>query len=376
MNLPLRCLTVGLLAVPMAAQNTGLTMSNLAQGYVDVAYAPQLVPQSGITVEAWLTYDETTIPSGWRFPTLLRQGHTTGGSEDYFLRVEAGNTNSRTLRWKVVTNNGGSVTVNWSFAAGQLLAWTHVAATYNGSQAVLYVNGAQVASATGSGLPIRDLNAESLRIGTGSDVGMPMEVWNGGIDEVRLWPFARTAAEILATKDLQLDSIPGRVSTWNFDNHTLDTSGGMHGTLNGTVLFSANSLQLQASVGPLALALGNATAGCLGAPQATIASAPLAGNAAFGAAAVGFAANAAGFAAVALAGAPAPLAIGGIAYWLDPATTVLLFTTASPLGVMRVGLALPAWVVPGTALAFQFAGLDACGPQGIAASQGLLALTR
>ncbi|MBL8726670.1 MAG: LamG domain-containing protein [Planctomycetes bacterium] len=376
MNQLLRCVATGLLALPAFAQNTGITMSNLVQGYLDVAYAPELVPQSGITVEAWVTYDDSTIPSGWRFPTLLRQGHTTGGSEDYFLRVEAGNNNTKSLRWKVVTNTGGSVTVNWPFAAGQLRTWTHVAGTYDGSQAVLYVNGVQVAAAAGNGAPIRDLNAESLRIGTGSDVGAPMEVWNGEIDEVRLWPFARTAAEILAAKDLQLDSIPGRVSTWNLDGHALDTSGGQHGTVSGAVAFTANTLSLQALATPYLVPVGTSTAGCLSTPLATVGSAPTVGNAAFAAVATRFAPNAAGFAAIALGGASAPLRLGGIDYWLDPSSTVLVFTTASPLGVMRLGLGLPAWVAPGMLLGFQFAAFDACGPQGIAASQGLLAITR
>jgi hypothetical protein len=371
-----RWLAAALLTLPAVGQNVGLSLSNLVQGYVDVPYSPDLVPQSGITVEAWITYDESTIPGGWRFPTLLRQGHSTGGSENYFLRVEAGNSNARSLRWKVVTANGGSVVVSWPFAAGQLLAWTHVAATYNGTQAVLFVNGVQVAAASGNGSPLRDFNNESLRIGTGSDIGAPMEVWNGQIDEVRLWPFARTAGEIAATMGLQLDSIPGRVSTWNFDNHTLDTSGGLHGTVSGGVAFTANTLNLQQSAVPLVLSIGSSTQGCLGALAATISSVPAAGNAAFAAVATRFPANSAGFAAIAFAAAPAPLSIAGIDYWLDPNSSVLQFVTASSLGVMRLPLSLPAWVVPGTAFGFQFAGLDACGPQGITASQAMLVLTR
>jgi len=369
-------LASALFTLPAVGQNVGVSLSNLVQGYVDVPYSPDLVPQSGITVEAWITYDESTIPGGWRFPTLLRQGHTTNGSENYFLRVEAGNTNVRSLRWKVVTANGGSVVVSWPFAAGQLRTWTHVAATYNGVQAVLYVNGVQVAATTGNGSPLRDLNNESLRIGTGSDIGAPMEVWNGEIDEVRLWPFARTAGEIAATMNWQLDSIPGRVSTWNFDSHTLDTSGGLHGTTSGGVTFTANTLNLQLSAVPSVFSIGSGTPGCLGALAATISSVPTAGNNAFAVSATRFPANAAGFAAIAFGTAAAPLSIGGIEYWLDPASSVLQFVTASSFGVMRLPLGLPAWVTPGSAFGFQFAGLDSCGPQGITASQGILVLVQ
>lgn len=376
MQVSTRLLAVALLAAPAVAQNTGITMSNLVQGYVDVAYSPNLVPQTGITVEAWITYDETTIGTGWRFPTLLRQGHTTNGSEDYFLRVESGNNNTRALRWKVVTVSGVSPTVNWNFAAGQLLNWTHVAATYDGSQAVLYVNGVQVGSAVGNGSPIRDVNSESLRIGTGSDVGAPMEVWNGQIDEVRLWPFARSAAEIAATMNMQLDSIPGRVSTWNLDGHAFDTSGGQHATVSGGVTFTSNTLNLQVFPAPTVFSIGNGTAGCLGSLEATIGSVANAGNLAFAATATRFPANAIGFAAIAFSGAPGPLTAGGIEYWLDPATTVLQVTTASAFGVMRQGLALPAWAPPGMTFGFQFAALDPCGPQGITASQAIVVVTQ
>lgn len=376
MHSALPWLAAAILSLPAVGQNVGLSLSNLVQGYVDVPYDPALVPQSGITVEAWITYDESTIPGGWRFPTVLRQGHSTGGSENYFLRVEAGNSNARSLRWVVVTSSGAAIVVNWPFGAGRLLAWTHVAATYNGSQAILYIDGVQVAAANGNGLPLRNLNNESLRIGTGSDIGAPMEVWNGEIDEVRLWPFARTAGEIAATRNLHLDSIPGRVSTWNFDNHALDTSGGLHGSLHGGVAFVANSLSLPSPAVPPVFSFGNGTAGCLGSLAATISTIPVAGNANFAAVATRFPANGAGFAAIAFGAAPAPLSIAGIDYWLDPASSVLQFVTASSLGVMRLPLGLPAWVAPGSTFGFQFAGLDPCGPQGITASQAIVVLTQ
>jgi len=178
-------LAATLLALPTFAQNTGIALSATVDGYVEIPYSQRVVPQSGITVEAWITYDDATLPAGWRYPTVLRQGHSTGGSEDYFLRIEAGNAGARILRWKVVTASN-SVNVSWTFAAGQLLTWTHVAATYDGASAVLYINGAQVSTVAGNGQPIRDVNNETLRIGKGSDVATPIEVWNGQIDEVRL----------------------------------------------------------------------------------------------------------------------------------------------------------------------------------------------
>ncbi len=364
------------LAAPSFAQNTGVTLSNLVDGYIEVPYSARVVPQTGITVEAWITYDDTTLPTGWRFPTVVRQGISVGGSEDYFLRIEAGNTGARVLRWKVVTTSGLSPTVNWPFATGQLNTWTHVAATYDGTAAVLYVNGVQVGSAAGNGAPIRDLNSEVLRIGKGSDVATPIEVWNGQIDEVRLWPFARTAAEIQQTMNLQLDSIPGRVSTWNLDNHLLDTSGGLHATSSGAVAFTANTLTLQAFAAPTAFLAGASTPGCLGPLAMSLGSVPSAGNTAFRVVCTQAPANATAFGAIAFGVASAPLAIAGIDYWLDPASSVILLSSASGLGVARTALPLPTWIGAGQSFAFQMGFLDPCGPLGATASDAVIIVTQ
>ncbi|MCA8967264.1 MAG: LamG domain-containing protein [Planctomycetes bacterium] len=370
-------LAAGACLLPLHAQNTGVAFSNAVDGYIEVPYSARVVPQSGITVEAWITYDDSTIPTGWRFPTLVRQGLSVGGSEDYFLRVEAGNTAQRVLRWKVVTAAGPTPTVNWSFTPGQLTTWTHVAATYDGNTAALYVNGALVGSATGgNGSPIRDFNSEVFRIGKGSDVATPIEVWNGEIDEVRLWPFARTAAEIQQTMNLQLDSVPGYVSTWNLDNHTLDTSGGQHATISGQAVYTPNTLNLTAFPAPVAFPIGASTPGCLGPLAVTMGSAPVAGNADFAAVATRAPANAVTFAGIAFAAAPAPLSIAGIDYWLDLGTSVVLLSSTDPLGTARQGVPLPAWLGAGQSLAFQFAWFDPCGPMAVTASDAVVFVTQ
>lgn len=365
-----------LFPAPAFAQNLGASFTNTVDGYIEVPYSARVVPQSGITIEAWITYDDATLPTGWRFPTLVRQGLSVGGSEDYFLRIEAGNSGARQLRWKVVTASGSSYTVNWSFAAGQLTTWTHVAATYSGTASTLFVNGVQVATVAANGSPIRDLNNEVFRIGKGSDVATPIEVWNGQIDEVRMWPFARTQAEIQQTMNSQLWSVPGLVSTWNLDGHTLDTSGGLHATSSGAVAFVANPLVLTALPAPSGYSSGSSTPGCLGDLRASFGSLPQPGNLAFAATCTRAPANASTFYAIAFGTAPVPMPVAGIQFLLDPATTIAGFTTASGLGVARVPVGLPAWIGSGFSLAFQFGFLDPCGPQGVTASDAMVVVTQ
>lgn len=368
-------LAATLLTLPTFAQNTGIALSALVDGYVEIPYSQRVVPQSGITVEAWITYDDATLPAGWRYPTLVRQGLSVGGSEDYFLRINADNVAARVLRWTVVTATN-TVNVNWTFTAGQLNAWTHVAATYDGLSSVLYVNGAQVGTAAGNGQPIRDRNNEVLRIGKGSDIATPIEVWNGQIDEVRLWPFARTQAEIQQTMNHALVAVPGLVSTWNLDNHLLDTSGGLHATSSGTVTFTQNPLALTYLPLQSGFAVGAGTPGCLGPLQMSFGSLPQAGNAAFAPVCTRAPAGAVTFLAMAFQTSVSPLPVAGVNFLLDLGSTQMVLATTNGLGAARHPVALPAWLPPGFAVAFQYGFVDPCGPQGITASNALRAVTQ
>lgn len=365
---PLAALAAASLLTSLAAQNVGVTLSNAIDGYIEVPYAPQVVPQSGITVEAWVTYDDATIPMTWRYPTIVRQGLSVGGSEDYFLRVEAGSSAGRTIKWKVVTANGVGYDVNWPFAAGQLLTWTHIAATYDGATSALYINGALVGSTPCNGMPIRDVGNEVFRIGKGSDVGTPMEVWNGDIDEVRLWPFARTQAEIQQTMNLELGNVPGLVSTWNLNGNYVDTSGGMHATATGAVTPSATGPALTPTLLQPAYQFGASTPGCLGPIALSVGSIATPGNLAFAPVCTRAPSGSFGMLLVSLAALPAPIQIAGFDLWVSPVPAKLLLGSVNGLGTVRCGLPIPASVPPGFTLALQFGILDPCGPQGITAS--------
>ncbi len=79
--------------------------------------------------------------------------------------------------------------------------WSHLASTYDGSQARLYVNGALVASATALG-PIQATSG-SLRIGNNTFAG---EAFTGSIDDARVYDVVLAAHEIEAL--MQLPVLP------------------------------------------------------------------------------------------------------------------------------------------------------------------------
>ena len=72
-------------------------------------------------------------------------------------------------------------------------AWYHIAGTYDGSTMNIYVNGQLVGSASASG----NINGYTgpLRLAANGSGG---EVWNGKIDDVRVYSRALSQAEIQA----------------------------------------------------------------------------------------------------------------------------------------------------------------------------------
>src|SRR5690606_7263902 len=146
------------------------------------------------------------VGQGFRWPTVARQDVTPQG-ESWFLRVGASSTNTLNLEWAVRNTNNVLQFCVYTFTPGQLASFNHVAGTWDGQQSVLYLNGVPVATTPVSGT-IRD-NQGVLRIGNGDTSVAGYEVWNGTIDELRIWPFARTQAEIQATMNDALQSVPG-----------------------------------------------------------------------------------------------------------------------------------------------------------------------
>lgn len=362
--LPLLCL----LAAPLAAQNLGLTLQNGTIMHVDVPFAPALVPRSGVTVEAWVTYDSSTLGSGWRFPTIVRSD-PSANQASFFLRVEAGQTRTDTMLWWVSTTSG-DYTLRWNFQAGSLLTWTHVAATYDGATLRLFVNGSQVAQGTGTGAILN--RSGGFRIGNGDLTVAGGETWNGQIDEVRVWPFARDAAAIQSTQQLQLALMPGEVSTWNLNGDGRDSSGGNHGTTVGPLTFTANTLTLR----PIAFGGVNygTASGCIANGVAAITAPATSGNPGFGVSGHRVPPNANGLCWITIGRLAAPMRYLGVDFWISIVTPALLVPVQSgALGGSVLGLPIPSdpSMIGWTLYAQSFWVDAACSPAQLSATSGV-----
>ncbi len=178
---------------------------------------------NAITIEAWIKA-ASFAPDQGLINCVLRKDVSEGG-EDFFLRF-------RTINgapWLEMSPglDVGLVRAEHDFQVGK---WHHLAATYNGSSIVAYVNGAEVGSQTASGS--MTIDKEDLFIGKGDPEYSSGEYFHGQLDEIRLWNVARSEQEIREAMNSRLTGKEkGLVAYWNFDDGTANdlTGNGNHG---------------------------------------------------------------------------------------------------------------------------------------------------
>ncbi|MCZ6596429.1 MAG: LamG domain-containing protein [Planctomycetota bacterium] len=340
---PLCCFALFvLLSSAPRAQNTVLIFTHGAHEGVDVPYDPAFVPQTGLTLEAWILYDEAAVPigSGYRWPTVCRQDFAPA-MESYFLRVGAAISGNRNLEFAVRTASGLHFAV-YPFAPGELDSWNHVAGTFDGTDVKIVLNGQEVASTTiaGAPQPLFD-NGGVFRIGNGDESVPGYETWSGRIDEVRVWPFARTLGEIQFTIGSELSQLPGGAVSFNLNSTYVDSSSGLVGTPFGSPTFALDpNLPLNINTSH-ASAYGSSSATC-GTISSAVGTIPTIGNFAFELRCSNAPPGGAGFLAVSLAPWVPSVPVLGCDVYIDLGPLVALkAATSGPLGDGRAPLGIP-----------------------------------
>ncbi|MDJ0728715.1 MAG: patatin-like phospholipase family protein [Crocosphaera sp.] len=157
--------------------------------YVEIPYQSRLNLKK-FTLSCWAKV--TGKQKQWRSPVTCRTGGPQGG---YILYAGTDN------KWQFWIGNGQQ----WVPLKGSnvvLRAWTHIAATYDGTKMRLYINGEPV------GTPINvtlNLNRKfPLRIGAGATERKPTYFFQGQVAEVRLWEQVRSPKEIATAMNQRL----------------------------------------------------------------------------------------------------------------------------------------------------------------------------
>ncbi|NOR46237.1 MAG: hypothetical protein GQ534_11680, partial [Candidatus Delongbacteria bacterium] len=190
--------------------------------FVSISDNASLDITNAITIEAWI-YANTWKANHWDGTIVGKDGTDKTG---YNLRCG---------------DNGSLSFVNgiagdWPEAvSSQIMStneWYHVAGVYDGSSQKVYINGELVAENLSSGTI--GVNTNNLQIGDSQ--GYPGRLFDGKIDEVRIWNIARTETEIQDNMYSSLDGTEtGLIAYYELDEGTGMIAGDTAGSNDGTL---------------------------------------------------------------------------------------------------------------------------------------------
>ena len=190
--------TVANAAWTASGRFNGAVSFNGTSSIVNVPDSATLDLTTGLTLSAWVN---PSVVSSWRTVVLKEQS----GSLVYGLYANVTPANVPAVELHIA---GGIRTLQGTapLPAG---AWSHLAATYDGTTIRLYVNGAQVSQLAFSGSIT--VSTGALRIGGNNVWG---EWFSGPIDEVRVYSRALAATEIQndMLRGITLDTTPPQIA--------------------------------------------------------------------------------------------------------------------------------------------------------------------
>lgn len=193
-------------------------------GVSDFLAGQHALALDAMTVEAWVRVDSLTpgVSSGGGVVT------SGTGSQNFSLWLFPDNSTAA-ADWRpgfqVNFANGASAiaSVPPGEAPTPFGSWHHVAATYDQSEAVIYIDGLEVLR-TMLETPINWQSPSTIAIG--NEFPGVSEKLGGEIDEVRIWSRVRTPQEILDTFDVEVCDDPDLWARWSFDDGTaVDVTG-------------------------------------------------------------------------------------------------------------------------------------------------------
>lgn len=169
---------------------------------VEIPDHPDLDLTTVVSLEAWVN------PSAYvGYAIIVMKANHGGWSNGYGLTIDSDNTlDFHPNYW------GSRLKTTYTLPLNQ---WTHVAGTFDGTTARVYINGVLHSSkAMSSGIPV---NTNVLEIG--GDVGIPSYSFSGLIDEVRVWNRTLTEAEIQESMNCEApQDNTGLVANYDFNN--------------------------------------------------------------------------------------------------------------------------------------------------------------
>lgn len=115
--------------------------------------------------------------------------------------------------------------------------WYHAAVTYDGATWRLYLNGVLETTLTIGQPPRADSIQHAALASALTSTGAAAGFFAGLLDEVRIWNYARSAADIAANRDVEIVAAPGLIGRWGLEEGTGTLAGDTSGSgINGTLV--------------------------------------------------------------------------------------------------------------------------------------------
>ncbi|MDD5627056.1 MAG: LamG domain-containing protein [Patescibacteria group bacterium] len=182
--------------------------------YVSVNDSPALSSTNAMTISGWIKTSSNQL-----YKHVLVKGATLINN-DYDFSLYFSGTYSVNVYMK--DSVGTLDTVGYSFSFGDN-KWHHYVAMFDGDWLYLYLDGTLVASKDTALTNIRD-SANPFQIGVGGNG----YYFNGSIDDVRIYNYARTQKQIIEDMNADHPAVGSPVGSyagyWNFDEGQGDTA--------------------------------------------------------------------------------------------------------------------------------------------------------
>ncbi|MDX1535852.1 MAG: LamG-like jellyroll fold domain-containing protein, partial [Candidatus Spechtbacterales bacterium] len=231
-------ITTSLLTWPNEAEAASPKESYLTfDGTNDRVVLPNLdISGSALTIEAWVKSDNFANCATYNDCRIISKATSTSEQDHYWMISTIKQSGETRIRFRLKTN-GTTSTLIASSGPLSTNTWTHVAATYDGSQMKLYKDGTLIGSASKTGT-LSTNNTVPVWIGANPDSS---NFWKGQVDDVRIWNTARTQTQIQNSMSSELSSQSGLFAYYKFNEGTGQTIGDSSGNSRNGTLGSTSS---------------------------------------------------------------------------------------------------------------------------------------
>lgn len=205
---------------------------NGSSDYVSLSNSAVLNPANELTLSAWVYVNG----GAGTYRDFISRWDSTGGVNErtYLIGV-----NSSNALYAAISSDGtdGGATIVTDPSAFPTSSWVQVSLTWNGGTMRLYRDGVEVASGSHSGMASSPNTVTGLGATIGRSGDPQVSLFNGLIDDVRIYRRALSAGEISAlyTKSgyaITKNASRGLVAYWSFEDGagvtTVDKTGNGH----------------------------------------------------------------------------------------------------------------------------------------------------